>query len=92
MMIILASPFQLEYWFHREKSHHRRLSKQIDALFFYLVKDRALRDFYPAGMHELGMSAVEDHYGACCADCAAGTTCSRSLSPYPCYHKLDNLN
>jgi len=54
------------------------LSKQIDALFFYVVKDRALRDFYLARMRELGMSADEDHDGACCAGCAAGMACSRS--------------
>jgi len=57
------------------------LDKQTDALFYYVIKDRALRNFYIARIDEL--SAASSHFegsaSACCSGCAKGRACSRSI-------------
>lgn len=56
------------------------IEKQTDALFYYVIKDRALRDFYLARIDELGaqVAGVEGGGSACCTGCARGGACSRS--------------
>ena len=45
----------------------------MDALFQYVIKDRALRDFYKGRLEEL---ANEDD--ACCSGCAHGSACGKT--------------
>ena len=56
------------------------MEKQTDALFYYVIKDRALRDFYLARIDELGdqVAGSEGGGSGCCTGCARGGACSRS--------------
>ena len=46
----------------------RNLKFQFDALFQYVIKDRALRDYYRKRQQDL-----DDH---CCVGCSDGGTCA----------------
>ena len=56
------------------------LEKQTDALFYYVIKDRALRNFYLARIEELNSASAhfEGSASACCSGCAKGGDCNRS--------------
>lgn len=46
----------------------------MDALFQYVIKDRALRNFYKGRLEEL---AHEEDDDACCSGCAHGSACGK---------------
>jgi hypothetical protein len=49
----------------------RTLDDKFDALFMYVIKDRALREFYRQRRHE------HDGDEGCCSGCAMGGSCSK---------------
>jgi hypothetical protein len=56
------------------------LDRQTDALFYYVIKDRALRNFYFARIDELAAftgARFEGGASACCSGCAKGGACGR---------------
>lgn len=54
----------------------RSLDFQFDALFQYVIKDRALRNFYQERRQQL--QGDHDDLEPCCAGCASGGSCSAS--------------
>lgn len=61
----------------------RSLNDQFHALFHFVIKDRALRDFYQSRREKL--SNGDDNDELCCSGCAHGGTC-QSGSVVPVYH------
>jgi hypothetical protein len=58
---------------------NRDFGYQFEALFLYVIKDRALRNFYRERRQQLLASGGEgdnDDVEPCCAGCAAGGSCS----------------
>lgn len=51
----------------------RSLDEKFDALFYYVIKDRALRDFYIERRQQ-----VNNEEDPCCDGCAAGGSCART--------------
>lgn len=56
--------------FKRGKS----LEEKFDALFYYVIKDRALHKYYQNRRNVLGYG--DEHEDACCSDCVLGRGCS----------------
>jgi len=56
--------------FQKRKS----LDEQFDALFHYVIKDRALYEFYKKRRSVLRLG--DEHDDACCSDCVLGRGCS----------------
>eukprot|EP00980_Cylindrotheca_fusiformis_P016167 scaffold4805_cov136-Cylindrotheca_fusiformis.AAC.22 len=50
------------------------LKKKFDALFQFVIKDRALRDYYRKRMDHFQKNRGEDDDCACCSSCAAGSS------------------
>lgn len=61
----------------------RSIDFQCDALFQYVIKDRALRNFYQARRQELASSSDDEE--ACCSECARGGRCNASQRPPTVY-------
>ena len=53
----------------------RSLEYQFNALFGYVIKDRALRNFYQNRLQKMADGDDDDHE-ACCSGCASGGACS----------------
>jgi hypothetical protein len=52
----------------------KSLEDKFDALFMFVIKDRALRKYYRERQQDFHRE--DDH---CCSDCAAGGTCSQEI-------------
>lgn len=57
----------------------RSLDYQFDALFYYVIKDRALRNYYRNRQQEV-IGSEDSASPSCCAGCASGGSCNASLS------------
>jgi hypothetical protein len=53
----------------------RSLEQQFDALFYYVIKDRALHEFYKERRQQLRASSGTYDMDHCCAECAVGGSC-----------------
>lgn len=63
---------------------NRSLDFQFEALFHYVIKDRALRNFYRQrrnALHHGGDDDDGDHGEACCSGCAVGGSCGKTSAP-----------
>jgi hypothetical protein len=58
----------------------RDLDFQFNALFQYVIKDRALRNYYQSRRQQV---ATEEHHDDCCTSCAGGhgKCASHALAP-----------
>ncbi|GKY96023.1 hypothetical protein MPSEU_000562800 [Mayamaea pseudoterrestris] len=59
----------------------RSLDDQLEALFQFVIKDRALRNYY-RGRRDVLARHEDDEDGACCSGCAAGGACASSKRNY----------
>ena len=51
----------------------RTVDEKFDVLFLYIIKDRALHNFYQKHCEQVSNEKEQEH---CCRDCAGGGTCT----------------